>query len=131
MGATPAGHVSRGVAIGRWCVDRCRHVCDHGAAVPGIRRKQPVVAVTTRDDKARDMIASVRVAKARLSELLGRAAAGEEIVITSSGRPKAKLVGIGVTAGPPFRAKRALLPHRPQKGTPAETIVRAERDARD
>jgi len=35
------------------------------------------------------MIASVRTAKARLSELLDRAAAGEEIVIMSDGRPKA------------------------------------------
>ena len=45
------------------------------------------------------MIANVRTTKARLSELLERAAAGEDIVITSDGRPKAKLVGI-----PPVRA---------------------------
>jgi prevent-host-death family protein len=77
------------------------------------------------------MIASVRIAKARLSELLERAAAGEEVVITSAGRPKAKLVGIDVTAPPPFRVNRALLRGRPKKGPRAETLVREERDARD
>jgi prevent-host-death family protein len=46
------------------------------------------------------MIANVRNAKARLSELLERAAAGEEIVITSDGRPKAKLVASHPCARP-------------------------------
>jgi prevent-host-death family protein len=32
------------------------------------------------------------MAKGKLSALLDRAAAGEEIIITSDGRPKAKLV---------------------------------------
>jgi prevent-host-death family protein len=77
------------------------------------------------------MIANVRAAKARLSELLDRAAAGEEIVITSDGRPKAKLVGI-----PPVRAtyrvNRRLLAARPRKaGTSADKIIRQERDGRD
>lgn len=77
------------------------------------------------------MIANVRSAKARLSELLDRAAAGEEIVITAAGRPKAKLVGLGDTTPVPFRVNRALLRHRPRKGTSAERLVRAERDSRD
>lgn len=77
------------------------------------------------------MIASVRIAKARLSELLERAAAGEEVVITSAGRPKAKLVGIGATAPPPFRVNRALLRGLPKKAPRAEALVREERDARD
>lgn len=77
------------------------------------------------------MIASVRVAKARLSELLDRAAAGEEVVITSGGRPKAKLVGLGMSAPPPFRVNRALLRGRPKKAPRAEVLVRGERDARD
>ena len=77
------------------------------------------------------MIASVRTAKARLSELLDRAAAGEEIVITSDGRPKARLVGIG-PAGKPFRVNRALLrSKRRVTGGPSEKLVREERDARD
>jgi prevent-host-death family protein len=77
------------------------------------------------------MIATVRAAKARLSELLERAAAGEEIVITSSGRPKAKIVGLGA-APRPFRVNRRLL--RATRGRPAraaEVLVREERDARD
>ncbi len=77
------------------------------------------------------MIASVRTAKARLSELLDRAAAGEEIVITSDGRPKARLVGIG-PAVHPFRVNRALLrSKRRVAGRRSETLVREERDERD
>jgi prevent-host-death family protein len=77
------------------------------------------------------MIANVRTAKARLSELLERAASGEEIVITSGGRPKAKLVGLAASVPPPFRVNRALLRGRPKKGRPAEAIVREDRDTRD
>lgn len=77
------------------------------------------------------MIASVRSAKARFSELLERAAAGEEIVIAAAGRPKAKLVGVRETASLPVRVNRALLRGRPRKGTRAERLVPAERDARD
>ncbi len=76
------------------------------------------------------MIANVRTAKMHLSRLLERAAAGEEILITSDGRPKAKLVGVGV-APKPFHVNRALLRARPRKGLPAESIVREERDGRD
>ena len=62
------------------------------------------------------MIANVRSAKARLSELLQRAAAGEEIVIAAAGRPKAKLVGLGETTSIPFRVNRALLTGPTQEG---------------
>jgi prevent-host-death family protein len=86
--------------------------------------------VVTRDYN-RPMIASVRTAKARLSELLERAAAGEKIVITSAGRPKAELVGLGAATPPPFRVNRALLRGRAKKGPRAEVLVREERDARD
>lgn len=86
--------------------------------------------MVTRDYNGR-VIASVRIAKARLSELLERAAAGEEIVITSAGRPKARLVGLAESAAPPFRVHRALLRGRPKKGPRAEVLVREERDARD
>ena len=82
-------------------------------------------------DYTSHMIASVRTAKARFSELLQRAAAGEEIVIAAAGRPKAKLVGLGEAMSLPFRVNRALLRGRPRKGTRAERLVRAERDARD
>jgi len=77
------------------------------------------------------MIATVRTAKAHLSKLLERAAAGEEILITSNGRPKARLVGVGA-ASKPFRVNRALLRARPRRtGRPAEVLVREERDSRD
>jgi prevent-host-death family protein len=77
------------------------------------------------------MIANVRTAKMHLSRLLERAAAGEEILITSDGRPKAKLVGVGVAAKP-FRVNRSLLRARPRrKGLPAELLVREDRDGRD
>jgi prevent-host-death family protein len=79
------------------------------------------------------MVTNVRAAKARLSELLERAAAGEEIVITSDGRPKAKLVAVAA-ATKPFRVNRRLLARRSSrkvKGSPAERLVREDRDGRD
>lgn len=77
------------------------------------------------------MIATVRTAKARLSELLDRAAGGEEIVITSDGRPKAKIVGLG-PAPRPFRVNHRLLrAGRGGTGRSADVLVRQERDTRD
>ena len=77
------------------------------------------------------MMANVRAAKARLSELLERAAAGEEIVITSDGRPKAKLVGIQPVRAR-YRVNRRLLAVATRKPvTPAEKLLRQERDDRD
>ena len=77
------------------------------------------------------MLANVRAAKARLSELLERASAGEEIIITSDGRPKAKLVGI-----PPVRAtyrvnRRLLAVALRKAGAGAEKMIRQDRDGRD
>jgi prevent-host-death family protein len=77
------------------------------------------------------MNTNVRTAKAKLSEFLTRAAAGEEIVITSDGQPKAKLVGIP-TIRTPYRVNRRLLnttTHKP--GTSAEELIRLDRDGRD
>ncbi len=77
------------------------------------------------------MIASVRTAKAKLSELLARAATGEEIVITSDGRPKAKLVGIPAIRAR-YRVNRRLLTATTRKpSTPAEELIRLDRDGRD
>jgi prevent-host-death family protein len=44
------------------------------------------------------MKASVRDLKARLSQYLERASAGEDIVVTSRGRPVARLLAISETA---------------------------------
>ena len=74
---------------------------------------------------------NVRGAKAKLSELLDRAARGEEIIITSDGRPKARLVAIE-TGAQPYRVHRALLRVRPKRRIrPAEVLIREERDGRD
>jgi prevent-host-death family protein len=74
---------------------------------------------------------NVRNAKARLSELLDRAEAGEEIVITSDGRPKARIVPLA-KARLPYRAHWRLLEGRAKRGaTAAEALVRADRDGRD
>lgn len=44
------------------------------------------------------MIVNVRESKARLSELISKAAAGEEILITVRGQPKARLVAAATRA---------------------------------
>jgi prevent-host-death family protein len=76
------------------------------------------------------MIATVRMAKAHLSSLLERAAAGEEITITSDGRPKAKIVGLAAPKA--YRVERRLWRRTgATRGKPAEKIVREDRDARD
>lgn len=57
------------------------------------------------------MKASVRDLKARLSRYLERASAGEDVVITSRGRPVARLLAISETANgelPPAELKRRL-----------------------
>jgi len=76
---------------------------------------------------------NVRSAKARLSELLNRVAAGREVVITSGGKAKARLVPVDF--GPrhrPFSGTREHLASMPKwKGGPtADEIIRADRDGR-
>ena len=77
------------------------------------------------------MIASVRTAKARLSEFLSLAAAGEEVIVTSDGSPKARIVALA-PASLPFKAHWDLLAPRPSSGRPtSEQLVREDRDGRD
>lgn len=47
------------------------------------------------------MIVNIRESKARMSELLQRACAGEEVVISLRGQPKARLVPLRNTAQAP------------------------------
>lgn len=57
------------------------------------------------------MKASVRELKSRLSQYLARASAGEDVIITSRGRPVARLLAISETANgelPPAELKRRL-----------------------
>ena len=77
---------------------------------------------------------SVRAAKAHLSGLLEEVAGGREVVITSDGVPKARLVPM--TAGTqrkPFSGTREHLKTMPKwkKGDlTADEIIRADRDGR-
>lgn len=75
---------------------------------------------------------NVRAAKDSLSSLLERAAQGLEVIITSDGKPKAKLVPVEKTQKP-FRVDWELLRSMPiRKGARrAEDIIREERDGRD
>jgi prevent-host-death family protein len=76
------------------------------------------------------LVVNVRTAKDQLSSLLEVAARGDEVVITSDGRPKAKLVGVQA-ARRPFRMHWSWL--RAQSMSPgprAEALVREDRDGR-
>ena len=83
--------------------------------------------------KTRNLQLPVREAKNRFSELVRRAAQGEQITITLHGEPRARL-GRVVEEGPrPFDVDWKWL--RGMKvatsQTPAEALIRAERDGRD
>lgn len=78
-------------------------------------------------------VVSVRTAKAKLSALLEQVAAGAEILITSDGRPKARLVPVGpsvprkVFSG----SARHLASMPPWSGGPDSTdLISEDRDAR-
>lgn len=76
---------------------------------------------------------TVRAAKTHLSGLLAQVAQGREIVITSDGLPKARLVPVGATSGrQPFKGTREHLKSMPpwRGGRSAEEIVREDRDGR-
>lgn len=72
---------------------------------------------------------SVRAAKDQLSSLLERAAGGEEIVITSDGKPKAMIVRYRpVITGKPAKSLRELRRSMPM--TPDSTeMIREMRDS--
>ena len=76
---------------------------------------------------------SVRAAKAHLSGLLDEVAAGREVVITSDGVPKARLVPMDrEPERKPFTGTREHLKRMPpwRGGPTAEEIIREDRDAR-
>jgi prevent-host-death family protein len=79
-----------------------------------------------------EMIVNVRAAKDQLSSLLEQAARGNEVIITSDGVPKAKLVPVR-SRRQPFRVDWELLRSMPlmQGGPSAEQLVREDRDGRD
>jgi prevent-host-death family protein len=71
----------------------------------------------------------IKQAREALPELVHRAEAGEEIVITRQGKAVARLVGAPRTprALPPLREFRRSLG---KDGTPAVKLIREERNAR-
>jgi prevent-host-death family protein len=75
---------------------------------------------------------SVRAAKAHLSGLLDLVAAGQEVVVTSGGKPKARIVPM--TAKParkPFGSTREHRKKIPWRGGPDATqLIREDRDSR-
>jgi prevent-host-death family protein len=75
---------------------------------------------------------SIRSAKAHLSALLELVAGGQEITITSDGKPKAKLVGAAAKPRRLFTGMGDYLKSMPvqTEGPFADEIVRADRDVR-
>lgn len=78
-----------------------------------------------------ELVVNVRAAKDQLSSLLEQAANGNEVIITSDGLPKAKLVPVRARRRP-FRVDWEHLRSMPLKRgtTPAEVFVREDRDGR-
>ncbi len=68
-------------------------------------------------------------AKARLSELVTRAAAGDAVRITRRGRPVAQLTRLGAPRRPiDAVALKALTDAMPAQAEPADALVRRMRD---
>jgi prevent-host-death family protein len=90
---------------------------------------QPWMVQETQAAYSEPAMVSVRTAKDHLSSLLERAALGEEIVITSDGKPKAMIVRYRpVITGTPAKSMAALRRSMPM--TPDSTpLVRDLRDS--
>lgn len=75
---------------------------------------------------------SVRAAKAHLSGLLDEVAAGREVIITSDGVPKARLVPMSQQPRKVFTGTREHLKNMPpwRGGMTSDEIIREDRDAR-
>ena len=82
-------------------------------------------------EEPQPLLINVRAAKDQLSSLLEQAANGNEIIITSDGVPKAKLVPFHA-ARRPFRVDWALLSSMrvPPGAKSATELVREDRDGR-
>jgi prevent-host-death family protein len=74
---------------------------------------------------------NVRAAKDQLSSLLEQASRGAEIIITSDGHPKARLVPVR-SHGKPYSVDWKWLKDQPLvSGPSAEALIRIDRDGRD
>lgn len=78
-----------------------------------------------------ELVVNVRAAKDQLSSLLEQAARGNEVIITSDGLPKAKLVPVRPRRQP-FRVDWELLTSASVKrgAATSEELVREDRDGR-
>jgi prevent-host-death family protein len=79
-----------------------------------------------------DEVVSVRTAKARLSALLEQVAAGGRILITSDGRPKARLVPVESASRKVFSGSAQHLASMPPwpGGRDSTDLISEDRDAR-
>ena len=85
----------------------------------------------------------VRELRENLSDWLERAAAGEEVIVTERGKPKARLAPLHTAeaiidqlvregrATRPTRARRRLPPPLPVQGSPATDALLEQRRAKD
>lgn len=75
---------------------------------------------------------SIRSAKAHLSALLELVAGGQEVTITSDGKPKAKLVKVETREpGKVFQGMGDYLMKQPiHRGPTADELIREDRDSR-
>ena len=95
---------------------------------PGKAEKLVLKESAVLEDPA--LVVNVRAAKDQLSSLLEAAARGDEVVITSDGRPKAKLVPIQPRRRA-FRMHWSWLRAQPMSSGPrAEELVREDREGR-
>ena len=99
---------------------------------PPTRAEAMVLSETAPALEEVGMVVNVRAAKDQFSSLLEQASRGNEVIITSDGIPKAKLVPVR-SRRQPFRVDWELLRSMPfVPGTPsAEQLVREDRDGRD
>jgi antitoxin (DNA-binding transcriptional repressor) of toxin-antitoxin stability system len=86
----------------------------------------------TKSRNTRNLHFPLREAKNRLSELVRRAARGEQIIITLHGEPRAQLSRV-LEKSRPFKADWKWLREMKVAAsqTPAEALIRADRDGRD
>lgn len=98
---------------------------------PPVKAAPTVLRETAAELEEPTRVVNVRAAKDQLSSLLEEAASGNEVIITSDGVPKAKLVPVRGQRRR-FRVDWALLNSMPAvDGAPtSEAIVRADRDGR-
>jgi prevent-host-death family protein len=98
---------------------------------PAKGRSKAMLEETAIADPPLATVINVRAAKDQLSSLLEQAAQGGEVIITSDGQPKAKLVPV-MASRKRFRVHWELLRSMPLNRTAptAEEILRHERDGR-